>query len=237
MRKLTLLAVLLLYCGGLFAKQVKDTGCGSYSITVLGVFDHSRTFANQGGFDLAGHMPFSPYVEADAGFEFLGPKTVAGTLVARPKLPLKTGELFLEAAVHMRAFNTSSIGTFAIAGSFGYRMDYVSVQAGIERTSILDLARKSGEPQSSVNELNFIFKLAFNVRPATSPWNILLGASNFTLYQYERLYYPIFFLGGHYDFTGNLTALAQVDLKPSGIFNLSAHFNELAIRAGITYRF
>ena len=227
-----------LVCFNMSARENREPEPGHYSITVLGVYDHSRTFANQGGFDIAGHMPFNNYVEADAGFEFLGPKILAGTVVARPKLPLKTGELFLDAAIHLRAFNTFGIGNFVLAANFGYRMDYVSVQLGAQRTLIHDFQKSSGDTASDILEpFNPIFRVAFNVRPATSPWNISLGAGNFTLYQYERLYYPIFFLGGHYDFTSHMSVQAEVNLKPSGIFNYNAHFNGLSVRAGLTYSF
>ena len=229
---------LLLACFNLSARQDKEQEPDRYAITVLGVYDHSRTFANQGGFDIAGHMPFHTFVEADAGFEFLGPNIMAGTLVARPKLPLKVGELFLDAAVHLRAFNSFGIGTFVMAASFGYRMDFVSVQLGIHRMEILDFQKKPGDAGSDISEpLNPVYRLAFNVRPAESPWNVSLGAGNFTLYQYERLYYPIFFLGGHYDFANRVTVCAEADFKPSGIFNYNTHFNGLSVRVGLTYRF
>lgn len=232
-----LLLGMLLPCADISARQ-NEPARNHYSISVLGVYDHSRTFANQGGFDIAGHMPFNTYVEADAGFEFLGPQILASTFIARPKLPLRTGELFVDAAIHLRAFNRFGIGTFSAGGSLGYRMDYVSVQLGVQRMSILDFQKGSESAGSNISEpLNLIFRLAVNVRPATSPWNISLGAGNFTLYQYERIYYPIFFIGGHCDVTDHFTAQAKVELKPSGMFNMTTHFNEMSVRAGITYRF
>ena len=228
----------LLACFNMSAQQYRKPASEHYSITVLGVYDHSRTFADQGGLDIAGHLPFNTYVEADAGFEYLGPKILAGTFVARPKLPLKVGELFLDATIHLRAFKSFGTGTFSIAASFGYRMDYVSVQLGVQRTEILDFQKGAGKDGSNILEpLNPIVRIAVNVRPATSPWNISLGAGNFTLYQYERLYYPIISLGGHYDFANHLTARAEVDFKPSGIFNCTTNFNGISVRAGLTYRF
>lgn len=221
-----------------FAGRNQEAVKDSYGITVLGVYDYSKTFSHQGGVDIAGHMPFHTYIEADAGFEFLGPKILAGTLAARPKLPLKVGELFLDTAVHLRAFNSFEAGTFALAASLGYRMDYVSVQMGIQRTVLHSFRKAPGDGGSDIVEpVNPIFRIAFNVRPCTSPWNISFGAGNFTLYKYERFYYPIFFLGGHVDITSHLTLQAEVDLQFSGIFNMTAHFNELTARAGLTYNF
>lgn len=228
----------LLLSLNLFAQQNSEPEQDRYSLTVLGVYDYSRTYANQGGFDIAGHMPFNAYFEADAGFEFVGPKILAGTVIARPKLPLKVGELFMDASIHLRSFGQSGIGTFVIAASFGYRMDFVSVQLGVQRTLIQDFQKKSGDAGSNILEpFNPILRVAFNVRPATSPWNISLGAGNVTLYQYERFYYPIFFVVGHYDFSSHLRLQAEVSLKPSGIFNYNAHFNELSVRTGLTYSF
>lgn len=231
-------AGIMLLCLDMSASQNQKSLADRYSISVLGVFDYSRTFMNQGGFDLVGHMPFNAYIEADAGFEFVGPKTLAGTFVLRPKLPLTVGELFLDTSIHLRSFNSFGIGTFSMAASFGYRMDYVSVQAGVQRLLIHDLQNSSWNTGTDIVEpINPILKLAFNLRPATSTWNISLGAGNFTLYQYERIYYPIFFLGGHYDFTDHMTVLAEMNFKPSGIFNYNAHFNGLSVHAGLTYSF
>lgn len=237
LKTLAIAVAALFVCVNMYARQNQEKADDRYGITVLGVYDYSRTFAHQGGVDIAGHMPFHTYIEADAGFEFLGPNILAGTLVARPKLPLKVGELFLDAAVHLRSFNTFGIGTFALAASLGYRMDYVSAQLGIQRTAIHDFRKMPGDKGSDIVEPNLVFRVAVNVRPQTSPWNISLGAGNFNLYQYERLYYPIFFLGGHYDFTEHLTLQAEVDLKFSGMFNMTTHFNELTARAGLTYSF
>lgn len=237
LKTLAIAVAALSVCVNMYARQNQEKAGDRYGVTVLGVYDDSRTFAHQGGVDIAGHMPFHTYIEADAGFEFLGPNILAGTLVARPKLPLKVGELFLDAAVHLRAFNSFGTGTFALAASLGYRMDYVSVQLGIQRTAIHDFRKMPGDKGSDIVEPNLVFRVAVNVRPHTSPWNISLGAGNFNLYQYERLYYPIFFLGGHYDFTEHLTLQAEVDLKFSGMFNMTTHFNELTARAGLTYSF
>lgn len=235
---ISLIAALVLGSGLGLAAQEKSGAAERYSITIEGVYDYSGTFAHQGGVDLAGHMPFNPYFEADAGLEFMGPKTLAGTFVARPKFPVAVGELFLEGAVHLRAFKTSDIANFSMAASFGYRMDYVSVQLGVQSMTFFDLLKEFGDGRTTLSEpINLVFKLAFNVRPSTSPWNISFGGGNFTLYQYERFYYPIFFLGGHYDCSDHITVRAEVDFKPSGMFNMTTHFSEITARAGLTYNF
>lgn len=237
-RKCILSAGIVFLCSSMYARENQNITKDRYNIAVLGVYDYSRTYANRGGADLAVHMPFCPYIEADAGFEYLGPQILSGTLIARPKLPLKVGELFLDAAAHLRAFNSSGAGTFVLAASLGYRMDYVSVQLGVQRTVLHSFQEvPEGEGKDVVEPLNLVFRLAFNVRPSTSPWNISLGAGNFNLYQYERLYYPIFFLGGHVDIARHLSLQAEVDLKPSGMFNMTTDFNELTARAGLTYCF
>lgn len=46
-----------------------------------------------------------------------------------------------------------------------------------------------------------------------------------------------FDIAGHYDFANHLTALAEVDFKPSEIFNCTTNFNGISVRAGLTYRF
>lgn len=74
-----------------FAQNNTESSQGRYSISVLSVYDYSRTFSHQGGIDLAGHISSNPYIESDVGFEFLGPEILAETVIARPKLPLNRG--------------------------------------------------------------------------------------------------------------------------------------------------
>jgi len=209
-----------------------------YNISLYGVYGYNETFGHVGGFDLVGYLPINKYFEMDAALEFQSPQTCAVSAFARPKFPLPVGELFLDGAVNFRYWGTYSMGTLATSGSFGYRMDYVSVQIGMNSLVLLDMLREKGSGSENVSEpFNLTYRLAFNVRPSTSVWNINFGVSNYNLYEFERDWQCIFFLGGHYDFTKDFTALLEAELKPTGIFHMNARFWGLNIRAGVKYRF
>lgn len=231
MKKAVLIAGILLMNVGLFAQE-------RYSLSLQGVFDHNNTYNNRGGLDIAAYMPVNRNFESEAGLELLSPGIFGGTAVARPKFPLKVGELFLEGAVHMRAYNSSRTGNFTMAASFGYRMDYVSVQLGMESLNFLALNKKMGEEKDVISEpVNLLYKLVVNARPASSPWNISFGFGNFTLFQYERPYSPIISFSGRYDVIERLSVLGEIAFKPSGMFNMTTRFDGLTVRIGTKYRF
>jgi len=209
-----------------------------YSLSLLGVYGYNETYRHMGGLDVNAFLPINRFFELDTALEYQSPKTFAVSAFARPKFPLSVGELFLEGAANFRCWGNNSTGTFTAAGSLGYRMDYVSVQMGLSTMVLMDLQRKWGSESENVTEpFNFLFRLAFNVRPSTSPWNINFGVSNYTAYQFERQWQFIFFLGGHYDINESVSVLLESDLKPAGIFHMNTRFWGANVRAGIKYRF
>jgi len=209
-----------------------------YSVTLYGLYGYNETYSHTGGFDLVGFMPIHKYFELDAALEYQSPQTCAVSAFARPKFPLPVGELFLDGAINFRYYGDASMGIFTTSASFGYRMDYVSVQIGISSRLLIDMLRQSGSDSGNVSEpVNMTYRIAFNVRPSTSLWNIGFGMSNYTLYEFERAWQCIFFLSGHYDFMPHLTALLEADLKPTGIFHMNARFWGVNVRAGIKYSF
>lgn len=223
----------------LFAEEAAGSGSsGPYSVSLYGVYGNNETYGHTGGFDLVGYVDVNKYFELDAALEYRSPRSCAVSAFARPKLPLPVGELFLDGAINFRYFGDCSMGVFTASGSVGYRMDYVSVQLGISSRILIDMLRQKGSGGDNVSEpVNLTYRIAFNVRPAVSCWNIGIGVANYTLYEFERAAQPIFFIGGHYDFHRHLTAVLETDLKPAGIFHMNARYWGVNVRAGIKYGF
>lgn len=211
---------------------------GRYSVSVMGMYGWNETWHSHGGIDVVGYMPFSRHFEATAAAEIHNPSTFALTATARPKFPLAVGEIFIDGSLYYRAHASYGIADFTVAGSVGYRMDYVSVQVGATSHFTFDLNRKNtGKSETIVEPLNLLYRVAFNVRPASSRWNAGGGIANYTDFEYERTWGPMYFLDGHFDVNDNLTVLARFDLKPTGVFHQVAEFWGAAFRAGVKYSF
>lgn len=226
----------------LMAKQsgtsTDSTVVSRINITAFGLYGWNTTMQSYGGLDLLGHFPIGRHFEAEAALEAHSGRAVALTAVGRTKFPIRTGEFFFEAALNDRLFTSYRIRELAMAASFGYRMDYVSVQLGILSRNIVDIDRQwTSEDEDVAEPINLLYRLALNLRPSTSRWNVNIGAANFSEYEYCRSWEPIFFLGGHYDINGNLSALARIDLKPSGMFSQTTNFWGAVVRAGVKYTF
>lgn len=211
-----------------------QTAQDRYSVSIAGMYGWNETWKSHGGLDVLGYLPFSNNFEMSPSVEFHNPGVFAATVVATPKIPLKTGELFFDCAAHYRNLSSFRVADFNAACSFGYRMDYVSVQLGVMTHLSVDTEHTSG---NVVEPVNLLYRLAFNVRPFSSRWNLGAGAANFTEFEYERPWQAIFFLNGHYDINDNISLLFRGDLKPAGLFHITTQFWGMAARIGVKLRF
>lgn len=208
------------------------------SLTVMGMYGWNETWHNYGGVDIAAVLPAGGWFEAAVAAEVHNPKTYAVTATARPKINLKAGAIFLDCSAHYRAHASYGTADFNLAASAGYRMDYFSVQIGATSHFTYDLERKNGGKSENISEpLNLLYRASFNVRPASSRWNVGGGVANYTDYEYERTWVPMFFLDGRFDIDERLSVLCRFDLKSAGTFHGTAEFWGAAFRAGVRYSF
>jgi len=205
-----------------------------YSISLFGMYGWNTTFLHHGGFDINAHLPFHRNFEMDAAFEYHSPSVCAMTANLKPLINLAVGQLFFDGSINGRFLCKYGISELTTALSFGYRMDYVNVQFGCSSRFVFDLESSGG---NIVEPFNFLYRVAFNVRPATCCWNINFGVASFTEYQYERMAQPIFFIGGHYDVNNHITVALKADSINSGIGHMTAHFWGVGVRVGVKYRF
>lgn len=233
MRKVFLaIAVSLLFAFSSFAQG------DSYSVSLMGMYGWNETWKSHAGVDVVGFLPVSGHFEAVAALEAHGPKVCAFTATARPKFQLPLGELFLDGTLHYRSLASYGIADFDIAASVGWRFDYASAQFGLISHWTIDTEHSGSSSAKSVSEpFNMLYRVAFNVRPSSSRWNAGGGMANYTDFEYERTWEPMYFLHGHYNVNSNFSVLARADLKPAGAFHLTAQSWGFAFRAGVKYTF
>ena len=67
-----------------------------YSVTVLGEYGYNISWGHFGGGEVRADLPFNDYFELDLAVEGLSSRVYTGSVTARPKFPLPTGEMFLD---------------------------------------------------------------------------------------------------------------------------------------------
>ncbi|MCQ2272453.1 MAG: hypothetical protein MJZ72_06680 [Bacteroidales bacterium] len=247
MKRLIIIALLFFSAGWCFAENSQLLTVPSdsvkfpnerYSISLMGMYGYNYTWHSYGGIDINGHMPINQHFEMDAALEIHSASVCALTVVARPKFPIKKGEFFLDGSIHSRIFWGYKTTMLSFSGSFGYRMDYVSVQIGLLSNFIMDMELDYRTNNSHVYEpFNILYRLAVNVRPQRSCWNLQIAVANYTDYEYERTWLPIFMLRGNYNFLNHFSAILDIDFKSAGKFHLNNQFWGVNVRTGIKYMF
>ena len=231
-------------------KANNNPAARQYMLSVAGVYGYNSTWGHHGGGLLRALMPVNPYVELTAAVSGLSSNTYTLAATARPKFPLPVGELYIDATVFYNCMYRARVHDIVGAGSLGYRMDYVNVQVGCFNRTLAAFDRQWHDTEEYMAEpFNLLYRLSFNVRPLCERWNIFFGMANFDDMQYERMWQPLFFLNGYYDFRPNsqfdyvyharnhFRLLWEVTVKPTGMFHLDASFYGAQARFGFAYKF
>lgn len=224
-----------------------------YSVMMLGEYGYNTTWGHFGGGEVRADLPFNDYFELDVAGEGLSSRVYTFSATARPKFPMPVGEMFLDGTLLFKAIPRNRMANYVMAASVGYRMDYVSVQAGIFGQVLRDLDMEYHSLDGHVVEpFNVLYRVQVNTRPEKSPWNIYLAASDYTELEYERHWQPIFMVGGYYDLPfynvfsrsdnlrgniRNIRLLTEVYFKPTGMFHLNATFYGVKAKLGVALRF
>jgi len=217
-----------------FAREDKTGGCRVYAGAVYG---YNPSYRSYGGLDLNVLAPFGRHFELEGAAEF-NPWNISTGVVARPVLPLKTGALFMDASVHAAFMTPFNMIDLAGAVDFGYRMDYVDARVGIMSHMIFDTSAKKGQGDENVSEpVNLLYRIEVKARPATCRWNVSAGIANYSDYEYERTWEPMYFVRGRFNLNDQLRLHLRTDIKPSGAFHLTAHAWGVSVRAGVSYCF
>lgn len=235
LKRVVIFFSLVLLCADAFAQR-----CGGqrYEISSSGIYGYNTTDAGYGGMSLSAFLPITRAFTSDVSFECVSAGRLAASVTLTPVFPLPAGELFIDGTAHFRSLYSDRASEFVSAASLGYRMDWFSVQFGMFSRTFIDMDRKQHDNGNFVSEpFNLLYRLSFNVRPSSSRWNAGGGFSNYTSYEYERMWQPYFFIGGLYRISDNLCINAEVTVKPAGMFHLVASFYGIRSSVGLSYAF
>lgn len=235
MKKRTLLFLIFL---PLLAVAQVQPGDSTYSVSLHAGYGHNLTYGSMGNFDIDAFMPITPYFEMQANIRMSTANTYAMGVQLRPKFALPVGELFLEDRIMARLFPSDAVNEAVNTLSFGYRMQYVSVQFGMSTRLIIPQPYEWHSTESIICEpFNLLYRVEAFVRPQTSIWNISICVANMDNYQVERVWQPLFMLGSWYDVTEHWRVRLSAECKPTGMFHLNAAYYGAEARVGAEYRF
>lgn len=214
-----------------------STFLNAQEVKVQGVCGYSGTYKWYGGLDVQGAYNVKD-TDFNLNFEALTENVYSIGLNVRPNFEVcENGIVFVEGTLHSRIFANYKAYEFVYAGSVGFRMRHFLVQAGLFSKTIDALGRNWHSLQNYVTEpFNVLYKVQISVMGFDHPWDVYLTGSNFNDFEYERVWEPIFSLGGRWDFMERWSAVAEGTLQPAGIFHGTVKFYEATLRIGVKYK-
>ena len=217
--------------------QVQPTDT-TYKISLHAGYAHNLTYGSYANFDVDAYLPIHQYFDMQANLRTSTANSHSLGVQLRPKFALPVGELYIEDRLMMRFIARDEFNEFLHAISLGYMMEYVNVQVGLYTRVIqpLPYTRNSGD-ELICEPFDVLYRVEAFVRPRTSPWNISLALANVDNYQVERMWQPVFYLGGWYDINEHWRVRMSGKLKLAGMFHLNAHYYASEVRVGAEYRF
>lgn len=235
MKHKTIIRVLLVT--GLLLPATVFAGDYSFSATGALAGGYNHVWGVYAGADLHGAMAVGDHLDVKADFEALTSGTVSLGATARPKLQFGAGSLYLDTGVLFR-FVGDGLFDFVTEGSLGWKMKHIEVRAGLYSRTIGNLNTDIHSVEECVCEpFNLMYLGQYNIKGDDSDWDIWGGCANFTSFEYERCWSPIFYLGGRKDLNDSLTLFGQTEIKPTGMFHLNACFYGIICRLGAVYSF
>lgn len=209
-----------------------------YSVSLHAGYGHNLTYGSMANFDVDAYMPVSQCFETQASLRLSTANTYAVGVQLRPKFALPVGEMYLEDRLLMNIIKRYNFSDFVQTLSVGYRMQYVNVQVGMSMRVMIPMPYDQSRGDELICEpFDAVYRVEAFVRPETSPWNISLCVSNVDNYQIERMWQPMFYLGGWYDITDHWRVRVAGKMKLAGMFHLNAHYYASEVRVGAEYRF
>ena len=208
-----------------------------YALSLDMGYGHNLTYGSFANFDLGAYMPFNEHFEMQADVRLSTANTYAVGVQMRPKFALPVGEMYIEDRLLTNFIRRDKSLDFVHALSVGYRMQYVNVQLGMTNRVMLPPTSDEVGDVFVCEPFDLLYRVEVYVRPATSVWNLSLALANVDDYQIERMWQPMFYLGGWYDIDDHWRVSLQGKLKLAGMFHLNAHYYASEVRVGAEYKF
>ena len=236
------LKMVLLLCmvtvSSVFAAQqdTTRTNIRRSTLTAMMEYSYNKSWGHFGNADVQALLPLSRHVEMNVNLQASFKNVYTVGVIIRPKVILPYGELFFDTEVLYKAVMRANQMDLVTALSLGYRFDYVSVQIG-SFARVMSGYGRNWHSTYECEPFNLLYRLEVYCRPQTCNWNIGVAFSNYDDYQFERMWQPLFALGGRYDIDEHWRVHLDAQCKPTGMFHLNAAFYGATVRAGFTYRF
>ena len=209
-----------------------------YSISLHTGYAHNLTYGSYVNFDIDAYIPINQHFEIESNARLSTANMYTIGVQLRPKFPLPIGEMYFEDRLLMNIIKRYEYSDFVQLLSVGYRMQYVDVLVGMFTRVIIPMPYEYFTGDELICEpFDLIYRLEAFVRPKTSPWNISLCVANLDNYQIERMWQPMFYLGGWYDINKHWRVSLSSKMKLSGMFHLNAHYYGAELRVGAEYKF
>lgn len=201
-------------------------------------YGYNYTYGSYADFDIWSRIPLNRYFEMDAGVQLSTANVYSLSFDARPKFPVPVGEMYLDTRLLYKIVARDGVHDVAASFGLGYRMDYVDVQIGAFTRFMNEFGRPWHEENEIVGEsISMHYSVEVFVRPQTSNWNLRMRIANYDDFQLERVWQPLFMIGGIYSPIEHLSVMAEVLCKPTGMFHLNASFYGIKGRVGVEWKF
>lgn len=209
----------------------------SADVGARGLVGYNTTYQWYGGADLKGvlHVDNTDFT---LNLEALTANTYSMGFTASQAFGIcENGYLFVDGTLYSRIFAQYKAYEFVYAASAGFKMRHFSAQVGVFSRTIDAIGRDWHSLDNYVTEpFNFLYKVQISVMGFDNLWDVYLIGANYNDYEYERMWEPIWSLGGRWDFKDRWSAVAEGTLKPAGQFHGTIKFYDAVLRVGVMYK-
>ena len=209
----------------------------SADVAAQGLVGYNTTYNWYEGLDLKGVLHIDN-TDFTLNIEALTEKTFSLGLTGSQAFRVcDNGYVFVDGTIHTRVFPQYDVYEVVYAGSVGYKMRHFSVQMGMFSRTIDMISRSWHSLDSPVTEpFNLLYKFKYSIMGFDNKWDINLTLANYNDYEYERMWEPMFSMGGRWDFKDRWSAVAEGTLKPAGQFHGTIKFYDAVLRVGVMYK-
>ena len=236
MRKTLLFLSIFVFCLPAFAQEKREREV-SADFTAQGVVGYNTTWKWHSGGDIKGALHLKN-TDIHLDLESLTSNVHSVGATVTPYFDVcKNGQVFLDGTLHSRIFSRDKAYEFVYSGSVGFRMRHFSVQAGIF-ARIMDAMGRNWHSVDNyiVEPFNVLYRVAVSIKGFDNPWDIYFIGADYSEFEYERVWQPIFTMGGRAKVGERLSIVAEGTLKPAGMFHLDANFYAAWLKVGVNYK-
>lgn len=161
-----------------------------------------------------------------------------GGIVRSIIAPLGKGALYFDTIILYKDLVRYNAYDFVGAVGAGWLAKHFQILLGCYARTLGNNDREEKSLEQRVTEpFNMLYKLSANVDLGNTAWRGYATFSNFTDFEFERSVAPIYTLGGVRNLGERSSLFAELIIKPTGTFHLTAHGYGVIGRVGISYSF